>query len=80
MEGERTFVTRTQSENIRVTVEGEPIFVIGAGNGLIDGADWQGRIYPAGRHRYNSVGGSVKTVLCFATSPEAAADYLLKNR
>lgn len=49
----------------------EPVAITGLGD-LIDGASWEGWLYPAGTHRYETVLGAVKTVALFAASPEKA--------
>lgn len=37
------------------------IFIPGAGAGLIDGAKWKGKLWPAGTYRYGTAVGSTKT-------------------
>lgn len=77
MEAQKTYETRATSES--VAPSGEPVFVIGAGAGLSDGEMWSGIAYPAGTYNYNTVLGAGKTVKCFATTPEAAADRQIGN-
>jgi len=55
-----------------VTAEYEPIFIVGIGPGLHDGASWAGVVYPAGNYQYTTVMGAPKTVKRYATSPELA--------
>ena len=61
----------TNINRVAMSPENEPIFVLGLRGG-VDGQRWSGTIYPAGTHRYTSVQGAVKTVKCFALTPEAA--------
>jgi len=58
----------------------EPVFVLGGGKGLIDGADWDATVYPAGAYTYITLVGSEKTVMCYALSPEDALRHTSNNK
>ncbi len=62
-----------------VTAEYEPIFIVGIGPGLHDGASWAGAVYPAGTYQYTTVMGAPKTVKRCATSPELAVQVELEE-
>jgi hypothetical protein len=62
-----------------VTAKYEPVFIVGIGAGLHDGASWAGAVYPAGTYRYTSVQGVTKTVKRFATTAEGAATLQMEE-
>jgi hypothetical protein len=77
--GEKLSVTRTVTAYKKAADEYEPIFILGAGKGFTDGAQWSAIVYPAGTYKYMTVSGSGKTVKCFALSPDAALEHMLKK-
>jgi hypothetical protein len=71
--------THIVTEQINIAPQNEPIFVLGAGKGFVDGSKWHAVIYPAGLHRYETTAHSVKTIKRFALSPEVAMNAMLKD-
>lgn len=65
--------TSRSSETEKIFVgEMKRIFIVGDFHGLVDGDQWEGKIWPAGSFSFQSVGHGVKTIPQWATTLEVA--------
>ena len=58
----------------------ECAFVVGVEDNLVDGDQWKGRVWPAGRYQYTTVMGATRTVPRFATNRDVALRLLTTGK
>ena len=59
--------------------EAEPMYVAGLNN-LADSDTWEGAVFPFGKFRYDSIGGSTKTIRGYALSAADAASLFVASK
>ena len=58
----------------------DPIMVYGLPRDLVDGSQWQGRLFSVGIDQYTTVLGATATVKSYATTRELAARVLMQQQ